>query len=41
VTTGRHGARLTRPALVHAIGNIQLTNDVVVTPEEIAGTCRE
>jgi uncharacterized protein YrrD len=41
VTTGRPGARLTRPALVHAAGSLQLTNEVVVIPREIAGTRAE
>jgi uncharacterized protein YrrD len=38
ITTRRPGARLIRPALVHALNNIQLANDVVVIPGEIATT---
>jgi uncharacterized protein YrrD len=41
VTFGRHGARLPRPALVIAIGGIQLANEVIVIPQEIAGTRHE
>jgi uncharacterized protein YrrD len=38
VTTGRQGARLARPALVHAASSLRLTNEVVVNPQKIAGT---
>jgi uncharacterized protein YrrD len=40
VATGKHGARLTQFALVHAVGSIQLSNDLVVLPQEVAGTRR-
>jgi uncharacterized protein YrrD len=38
IATAGSGARRTRPALVHTVGHIQLTNDVVVIPQDVAGT---
>lgn len=38
IATARHGVRRSRSVLVHAMDEIQLTNDVVVVPQSIAGT---
>ena len=38
IDSGRYGKRLSGPVLVHAIGEIPLTNAVVVVPSSVAAT---
>ena len=41
IATGRHGVRLSRPALVHEVGTIALANDVIVVPTVVSAPAAE